>query len=141
MDLSLWIRPSFTGAVMSVPSNRMVPEVGLSRRFRERRNVDFPHPDGPMMDMTSPLWTSRLMSLRTSWSPKDLARCLTSISTSPSVGIVQPPLHSSDQVREHQYDRQVDDGGDDDREQRVVGLSPDDVRSPGEVDDTDVTRD
>ena len=30
------------------------PAVGVSRRFRQRRNVDFPEPDGPMTTTTSP---------------------------------------------------------------------------------------
>ena len=41
-------------SVISVPSKRMEPEVGFSRRFMERRNVDFPHPDGPIIATTSP---------------------------------------------------------------------------------------
>ena len=31
-----------------------VPPVNLSRRFRQRRKVDFPDPEGPMTTTTSP---------------------------------------------------------------------------------------
>ena len=44
----------------------------------QRRNVDFPDPDGPSRHITSPRRTSRLMPLSTSrlpnrlWTPSDL---------------------------------------------------------------------
>ena len=46
---------------MSVPSKRIFPPVGTSRRFRERRNVDLPQPDGPIMATTSPLTDIRVV--------------------------------------------------------------------------------
>ena len=46
---------SFLGSVMSTPSKVMVPEVGSSSRFRQRRKVDLPEPEGPMMATFSPL--------------------------------------------------------------------------------------
>ncbi len=46
--------------VMSTPSKMMAPEVGTSSRFSERRKVDLPEPDGPMMTITSPLLMSTL---------------------------------------------------------------------------------
>ena len=46
---------SFLGSVMSTPSKVMVPEVGSSSRFRHRRNVDLPEPEGPMTATFSPL--------------------------------------------------------------------------------------
>ena len=42
------------GSVMSVPSKVIVPPVGSSRRFRQRRNVLLPEPEGPMTTTTSP---------------------------------------------------------------------------------------
>ena len=48
------------GSVISVPSNVIVPPVGSSRRFRHRRNVDLPDPDGPITTTTSPRWMSAL---------------------------------------------------------------------------------
>ena len=45
---------STESSVISVPSNNICPSVVLSRRFKERRNVDLPHPDGPIMATTSP---------------------------------------------------------------------------------------
>jgi len=38
---------------MSVPSKMILPEVGFSSKFRQRRNVDLPPPEGPMMETTS----------------------------------------------------------------------------------------
>ena len=38
----------------------------------QRIRVDLPEPDGPMMQITSPLFTSRLIPFRTSTVPKDL---------------------------------------------------------------------
>ena len=40
--------------VMSTPSNTICPPVGSSNRFRQRKNVDLPEPDGPMTATTSP---------------------------------------------------------------------------------------
>ena len=41
-------------SVISVPSKRICPPVGTSRRFRQRRKVDLPEPEGPMTTTTSP---------------------------------------------------------------------------------------
>ena len=41
------------------------PEVGVSSRFRQRRKVLLPPPDGPMMETTSPLEMCSLTPLRT----------------------------------------------------------------------------
>ena len=42
------------GSVMFTPSNSIVPSVGVSSRFSDRRNVDLPEPEGPMITTTSP---------------------------------------------------------------------------------------
>lgn len=55
---------------------RIWPEEGCSSPLMQRRRVDFPLPLGPMMTMTSPFWTSRLMFLRIWFEPKDLDRFL-----------------------------------------------------------------
>ena len=47
--------------VISSPSKTMEPEVGFSNRFRLRRKVLLPPPDGPMTAMTSPLQMSTLI--------------------------------------------------------------------------------
>ena len=54
---------------ISVPSNTISPASGLSSLFRERRKVDFPHPDGPTMAITSPFLIVVLIPSRTTWSP------------------------------------------------------------------------
>lgn len=48
----------------------MTPLVGVSSRLRERRKVDFPQPEGPIIAITSPLEIVVFMPLRTSCSPK-----------------------------------------------------------------------
>ena len=45
---------STLGSVISAPSKVMVPAVGVSSRFRQRRKVDLPEPEGPMMTTFSP---------------------------------------------------------------------------------------
>ena len=52
--------------VMSTPSNTICPPVGSSNRFRQRKNVDLPEPDGPMTATTSPLQMSLLIPRSTS---------------------------------------------------------------------------
>ena len=46
--------PTTVVAVRSCPSNKICPEVGVSKRFRQRRNVLFPEPDGPITTTFSP---------------------------------------------------------------------------------------
>ena len=48
-------------SVISMPSIKTDPAVGISSRFSERRSVDLPEPDGPMMTTTSPRRTLRSM--------------------------------------------------------------------------------
>ena len=55
--------------VMSTPSKMIEPEVGVSSRFRLRRNVLLPPPDGPMTAMTSPLQMSTVTPSRALTSP------------------------------------------------------------------------
>ena len=54
---------SVLGSVMSVPSKVMVPLVGVSSRFRQRRKVDLPEPDGPMTTTFSPglMWARNIV--------------------------------------------------------------------------------
>ena len=42
-------------AAISTPSKITWPLVGSSSKFKQRRKVLFPEPDGPMIDTTSPL--------------------------------------------------------------------------------------
>ncbi len=46
------------------------PLVGFSNKLMQRRSVDFPEPEEPMIVTTSPLLTDKLMSFKTSLSPK-----------------------------------------------------------------------
>ena len=45
---------STLGSVMTVPLKVMVPALGSSSRLRQRRKVDLPEPEGPMMTTFSP---------------------------------------------------------------------------------------
>src|SRR5579863_2182518 len=54
-----------------MPSTLMVPaEIGC-RALMQRISVDFPEPEGPMMQITSPLRTEKVMPLSTSNMPND----------------------------------------------------------------------
>ena len=59
-------------SVISTPSKEITPFVGFSSKFIERRKVDFPDPEGPMITTTSPFLISRSIPLRTSFLPKYL---------------------------------------------------------------------
>ena len=50
-----WRLTSVLGSLILTPSNRISPSVGISSIFSERRNVDLPQPDGPMITTTSPV--------------------------------------------------------------------------------------
>jgi hypothetical protein len=49
----------------------MLPDEIGWRALIQRISVDFPDPDGPMMQITSPFLTDRLMPFRTSRAPND----------------------------------------------------------------------
>src|ERR1700748_594361 len=49
----------------------MVPDVIGTSALMQRISVDFPEPEGPMMQITSPLRTEKLMPLSTSSVPND----------------------------------------------------------------------
>src|SRR5215472_10325444 len=49
----------------------MKPASIVSRLLMQRRNVDFPDPDGPRITTTSPAPTSRSIPRSTSWWPND----------------------------------------------------------------------
>jgi hypothetical protein len=55
--------------LMAMPSTVIEPLSGISRKFRQRSNVDLPQPDGPMIDTRSPSAMSSDMPLRTVPSP------------------------------------------------------------------------
>src|SRR5689334_19855006 len=57
---------------MSSPSTVSTPRLIFSRWFTQRRNVDLPDPEGPMITATSPRATSRSIPRSTSLRPKRL---------------------------------------------------------------------
>ena len=57
------------GLVMSTPSKMMEPPVGISSRFRLRRKVDLPDPEGPMTTITSPRSMSTVTPSRALMAP------------------------------------------------------------------------
>ena len=79
-------RSRFTSAFrsrMSTPSISICPPEGSSKRFRQRRKVLLPVPEGPITEITSPLEISQFTSRRTVSSRpallNTLLRCLTVI--------------------------------------------------------------
>ncbi len=60
---------STLGSFRSWPATTTRPPVACSSPFRQRRMVDFPAPEGPMMQITSPLRTVRSTPLMTSVRP------------------------------------------------------------------------
>src|SRR6478735_6657141 len=84
--LKLWNTMPSAGRLACFPSGtmRMVspatvtsPELGVSSKLMQRRKVDFPEPDEPRIDTTSPSCASSDMPLRTSTRPKLLCRLRT----------------------------------------------------------------
>ena len=69
-------------AVRSWPWNQMWPASGVSSRLRQRRKVDLPEPEAPMMVTTSPGLTARSIPLSTSSEPKLLRKPSTRMSGS-----------------------------------------------------------
>ena len=55
----------------------VAPNEAFSSLFKHLKNVDFPVPDGPIMEITSPLLTSREISLMTERLPNDFLRFFT----------------------------------------------------------------
>ena len=50
--------------VIGCPKTSICPSVGVSNRLRQRSRVLFPVPEGPMMEITSPLRITALTSFR-----------------------------------------------------------------------------
>src|SRR5471030_193460 len=69
MRWASWVRVS-----TRVSPTRMVQRWGCNRPVMQRRMVDFPEPDGPMIDTAWPRWTSRSMPLSTGLAPNDKCR-------------------------------------------------------------------
>ena len=56
----------------SRPRTLMEPELMLFSALIQRISVDYPDPEGPIMQITSPFITSKLIPLSTSSVPNDL---------------------------------------------------------------------
>ena len=48
------------------------PPLGISNKLIQRRSVDFPEPEEPIIQTTSPFSTEKSISFKTSCVPKDL---------------------------------------------------------------------
>ena len=59
---------------MSFPSKKICPPVGVSSRLMQRSIVLLPEPEEPMMLMTSPFSTEKLMSRSTACVPNCFSR-------------------------------------------------------------------
>src|SRR5512145_1887978 len=87
------------------------PGVRSCIRLRQRMKVLFPHPDGPMTEVTAFRPTSIVMSRSTWLSPNQALRDLTSIALSIAFSILllsrpreKSPAHAQDQDHEDQDD-------------------------------------
>ncbi len=82
LHLTHVLRQAFAGAAgfhankLAMKGNRAGR--GVSSRLIQRRKVDFPEPEEPIREITSPLWAVMSMPLSTSWVPKYLCRSRTS---------------------------------------------------------------
>ena len=56
----------------------MLPEVAVSRKFKQRSSVVLPEPDEPIIAKTSPFSSEKLISFNTSVLPKTFSIFLTS---------------------------------------------------------------
>ena len=97
------------------PSIRISPASGTSSQFRQRRKVDLPEPDGPMMQTTSPRATLRLTPLITSSAPNDLRISIASTigsavmpGASP-VALAGAPFQPVDETGRGEADREVEE--------------------------------
>src|SRR5688572_14683157 len=69
------------------------PESGLTSKFSERNRVDFPEPEGPIIDTTSPFFTVKLISDRAGNWLNDLFNPLTVIMRTPAQKQTDSPAH------------------------------------------------
>src|SRR5699024_8019333 len=122
--MPMWrLAPSMSQSrsVMSVPRTSTVPDSGCSSRWMHRRNVDFPEPDAPITQTTSPLRTEKSMPRSTWLSPNDLCRSdiptTSSVVEAADIRTSGPCLQSTYQVREREGDEQVPEPGHDQRRQ------------------------
>ena len=67
----------------------ILPAVGVSSKLIHLKRVDFPDPEAPMIEVTSPLLTVKSISLSTTLLPKLLLKCFISIILSAMV--LNPP--------------------------------------------------
>ena len=77
---------SASGSVISSPSTKIFPLVGVSSMLTQRSRVDLPDPDGPITQTTCPCATWKSMPLSTSLAPKYLWRSWTSMAAVGAVG-------------------------------------------------------
>src|SRR5690625_4368847 len=76
------------GAVNSFSSTKTCPFVGCSNKFKQRKNVDFPEPDGPITATTSPAFIVVEIFFKTVCLPNFL------VSFSTLITVTQPPFHN-----------------------------------------------
>ena len=132
---------SVLGSVISTPSKKIFPEVGSSRRFKHRRNVLLPEPEGPMTHTTSPLWISTVISFKTSSFSKLFPRCCTWISASFPLVVTapQPPLQPLYKVSKNHHHHQVDHCRRHKGHKRAVCTASDNIRAFSQILDGDIS--
>src|SRR5690606_13928710 len=81
---------------------RIVPLVGTSNKFKQRKKVDLPEPEGPIIATTSPLCTEVEIPLSTCCFPYDFVSCCTLITATKS------PLEHVSQLCKNEHEHVVD---------------------------------
>ena len=66
------------------PSNSTLPPVGVSNKFRQRKKVLLPLPEGPIITTTSPASISKSIPLSTSFFPNVFCKFLMLITSTHS---------------------------------------------------------
>src|SRR5699024_4002948 len=89
-------------SAISTPLKMILPDVGSSMQFRQRKKVLLPEPDGPSTATISPLLIVILIPFKISRSPKLFLRLITSIT------LLQAPFQYFYEQRDHQYKGNID---------------------------------
>src|SRR5699024_4251841 len=121
---------SLSGSVSSTPFTTTLPELGCSNRFTHRNSVDFPDPDGPIMQLTSPRRTRKSIPSSTRSEPNDFRRPVTStitslIATDLRGGVFFPLAATFEilrKVTERDRDHQITQSRQENRRQRASGV-------------------
>ena len=115
-------------SIKSTPLKMICPPVGSSRRFKQRRNVLFPEPDGPMTQTTSPDFMSAVTPL-SAWTspPKVFTKSCTRIKAPLSFTVSQPPLQHFQKLGKYHNHDKINKRYGNQRHKRVICTASDNI--------------